>query len=101
MEPHINIVIVSDHGMTYGSQPVPAHHPKNFPLDDYDIKKIPLGPALERVMDKVNMVVGSGAYSMVYPKHPRDTIQIAGNLARSLARSDVNVSKGLLYALTL
>ena len=94
MTDFVNVVIVSDHGMTYGSQPQASSHPPHFPVEEYDIKKIQLGTALEQVRDKVQMVVGSGAYSMVYPQNELDTVNIANSLRRSMAGSNVEVCIG-------
>lgn len=91
MEPYVNVVIISDHGMTYGSQPIPGNHPNNFPFNDYNIKQVQLGPALDRVRNKVKMVVGSGAYSMVYPKKDIDAMEVAGALKTSMSRYNGDV----------
>ena len=55
MAPHVNIIITSDHGMT--SRP------------DGD-KQIEIGRVLrkQRLVKDVEMIVGSGAYTMIYPK---------------------------------
>ena len=89
MDRNVNIIIVSDHGMTYGSQPMMAQHPLNFPIDAYDIKKVSMGNALDMVRSKVKMVVGSGAYSMVYPRHKGFTDDIVNHLKRSMRGVDV------------
>ena len=83
--------------MTYGSQPIPGNHPNNFPFNDYNIKQVQLGPALDRVRNKVKMVVGSGAYSMVYPKKDIDAMEVAGALKTSMSRYNGDVQVRFEY----
>jgi hypothetical protein len=69
MEDLVNFVLISDHGMSYGSNPMLAQHPfPNFPYDKFTVKKVSMEAALRPVGRHVRMVIGSGAYAMVYPK---------------------------------
>ena len=55
MQPHVNIIITADHGMTR--------------LPDGD-KQIEIGRILRNkgLVKHVEMIVGSGAYTMIFPK---------------------------------
>ena len=55
MEPHVNIIITSDHGI--------ARRPSGD-------KQIKIGKVLRRLglVRDVTMIVGSGAYTMIHPK---------------------------------
>ncbi len=89
MRVQVNIVLVSDHGMTYGSNPIPAYHPPSFPLSSVDVQKVDLGSALQPVRNDVAMVVGSGAYSMVYTRSDRYVDSTVDVLKRSVPGIDV------------
>ena len=85
MDKHVNFIIMSDHGMSYGANPTPNHHPfPNFPLNDYKVRTISMEAAIRPVGRDVRMVVGEGAYAMVYPKHPRHTNRILDALHTAL-----------------
>ena len=56
-----------------------------------------MGPALDRVRNKVKMVVGSGAYSMVYPKKDIDAMEVAGALKTSMSRYNGDVQVRFEY----
>uniref|UniRef100_A0A0K2TR93 Ectonucleotide pyrophosphatase/phosphodiesterase family member 6like [Oryzias latipes] n=1 Tax=Lepeophtheirus salmonis TaxID=72036 RepID=A0A0K2TR93_LEPSM len=84
MEDKVNIIIMADHGMAYGSNPIAMNHPQNFPLQSIDVVKVSLGEKLGNVRHKVRMLVGSGAYSMIYPKKFRYTGEIVSILRRNL-----------------
>ena len=47
------MIIMSDHGMTYGSNPLPSHHPPAFRSETVNIAKVSIGLALDRVKTKV------------------------------------------------
>ena len=81
---------MSDHGLTYGSNPIYSQHPPNFRLEAVNVKKIHLGQVLKRVRRKVKMVVGSGAYAAVYPMRAHDTTAIVETL-RNNERTEVDV----------
>ena len=70
----VNVVILSDHGTTYGSEPIGGMPRTNSmgsqPLHK-GVKKVPLMKALRGLHREIAMVVGSGAYSMVYLKEDR------------------------------
>ena len=90
-------MIMSDHGMTYGSDPLRQRHPQSYssvpPSPAKHVKKLALGTALDRVQDKVARVVGSGAYAMVWPsKRPselRNRQDIVNELRRRLRGCEV------------
>ena len=66
MDKHVNFIIMSDHGMSYGANPTPNHHPfPNFPLNDYKVRTISMEAAIRPVGRDVRMVIGEGAYAMV------------------------------------
>lgn len=71
---------MSDHGMTYGSNPILNQHPHGFPIDSVSVRKVHLGKELRRVQRKIHMVVGSGAYSMIYPHHEQDIPEVVAEL---------------------
>lgn len=85
----VNIVLLSDHGMTYGSSPLLGQHPPNFPFDRFDVNKVSLGSAVEPVKRHVKMVVGGGAYAMIYPKRPRATDKIVRALKANMPGVDI------------
>ena len=69
-------MILSDHGMTYGSEPIGGMPRKNSMMQPQQsahkgVKKAPLSKALRGLHRDISMVVGSGAYSMVYLKEDR------------------------------
>ena len=91
MHTSVNVVIMSDHGMTYGSDPRRETHPPGFPgtgTASMGIRKLHLGRALRNAKNKVKRVVGSGAYSMVWPKE-RYTMDVLMELRKNLAGCDV------------
>ena len=93
MEPHVNIIIMSDHGMTYGSNPILNQHPVNFrqTMNAIHVKKVHLGRELKEVHRKIKMVVGSGAYSMIYPRRPADTRMIIEKLRTRFRSSNPDI----------
>jgi hypothetical protein len=65
---------MSDHGMAYGSDPIAGTHPINSKVisdENNSVQKVSIGKALQNVQRNISMVVGSGAYSMIYPKLDR------------------------------
>ena len=70
----MNVVILSDHGMTYGSEPIggmPRRNSMSQPPQHKGVKKVSLMKALRGLHRDIHSVVGSGAYSMVYLKEDR------------------------------
>jgi hypothetical protein len=65
MEDMVNIVLLSDHGMSYGMTPQPRYHPHKFPIGRFTVNEVSVGDALQSMKSMVNMIVGSGAYAMV------------------------------------
>lgn len=84
---------MSDHGMTYGSNPLHEAHPRNFLANTIEVRKINVGQRLGRkYASKVKMLVGSGAYTMVYPKdEARDTDELVRVLKSKLGEDGVDV----------
>ena len=73
----VNVVILSDHGMTYGSEPI-GGMPRNSMMmhgAPKGLKKAHLSRALRGLHRSISMVVGSGAYSMIYLKDERYRIK--------------------------
>ena len=62
----MNIVIMSDHGMTYGSNPNPVTHPSAFDTNSVRIRHVRPRDLLKHVKGLVRRVVGYGAYSQVW-----------------------------------
>ena len=85
MDEHVNFIIMSDHGMSYGANPTKNHHPfPNFPLNKYKPRTVSMEAAIRPVGRKVRMVVGEGAYAMVYPVYPKDTHAVLEALHNTL-----------------
>ena len=69
MDELVNFIIMSDHGMSYGNNPsIQQHSYPSFPFDKYEVHKVSMEAALRPVRNKVRMVIGEGAYAMVYPR---------------------------------
>ena len=89
MEDMVNIVLLSDHGMSYGMTPQPRYHPNKFPVGRFTVNEVSVGDALQSMKSMVNMIVGSGAYAMVYPAEEQFTDQIVAQLRENLERCQV------------
>ncbi len=89
----VNLVIMSDHGMTYGATPWPEAHPRGRPVGVGKVTRLSLSRALQGVRSKVARVVGSGAYAMVWPREgarrERHTLEIVNWLKKKLRGCDV------------
>ena len=89
MDKITNVIILSDHGMTYGADPMRQHHPINFKAENHAaIREYSLAQALKPVERQVRMVIGEGAYAMVYPKDPSMTLTVLDALDMSLRGYD-------------
>ena len=89
MEDMVNIVLLSDHGMSYGMTPQPRYHPHKFPINRFTVHEVSVGDALQAMKSSVSMIVGSGAYAMVYPTDEQYTEQIVTQLRENLERCQV------------
>jgi len=76
MDTMVNVIIMSDHGMTYGKNPALNHHHPNFEFDRHVVHRISLEQSIGvRQMNRhVRFVIGDGAYAMIYPKLGRQNI---------------------------
>ena len=89
MDDMVNIVLLSDHGMSYGMTPQPRYHPHKFPVTRFTVNEVSVGDALQSMKHMVSMIVGSGAYTMVYPTEDQYTEQIVNQLREHLERCQV------------
>ena len=90
MDKMVNFIIMSDHGMSYGANPTLPHHPfPNFPMNEHKVRTISMEAAIRPVGQHVRMVVGEGAYAMVYPKSPRSTDRVLDALHIALKGVDI------------
>lgn len=87
----VNVVIMSDHGMTYGSNPIPIHHPPSFPFNTIEVRQIQMSYILKSVQRIVKMTVGSGAYMQIYPKQERFIPEIIEALRAELDGKGVDI----------
>ena len=77
MDEHVNFIIMSDHGMSYGANPTKNHHPfPNFPFNENKVRTVSMEAAIRPVGRQVRMVVGEGAYAMVFPVSPEATNRV-------------------------
>jgi hypothetical protein len=56
--------------------PQPRYHPHKFPISKFNVNEVSVGDALQPVKSMVSMIVGSGAYAMVYPTDELYTEQV-------------------------
>lgn len=91
MDQIVNVVIMSDHGMTYGSNPIPIHHPPSFPFNTIEVRQIQMSYILKSVQRIVKMTVGSGAYMQIYPKQERFIPEIIEALRAELDGKGVDI----------
>ncbi len=90
MDEHVNVIIMGDHGMTYGAPPMREYHPRGFRLPRR-VQRVSLAQALRQVPDYLRMIVGSGAYAMVYPSQERHRLNLVETLKRNLAAYGDNI----------
>lgn len=85
MDELVNFIILSDHGMTYGANPsIQQHNIPNFPYEKHTVRYVSMEAALRPVGRHVRMVIGDGAYAMVYPKSLKMTGKIVEALRMTL-----------------
>ena len=82
-------MFLTDHGMSYGMSPQPRYHPHKFPVGRFTVNEVSVGDALQSMKSMVSMIVGSGAYAMVYPSDEQYTDQIVSQLRETLERCQV------------
>ena len=91
MDPYVNVIIMGDHGMTYARDPDPRLHPRGFKPHQAgvvgNVRRISLYQILRRVSGLVKMIVGDGAYAMVYPSSERVRVQVISTLERAFDKA--------------